>query len=98
MMALKDYPVVLFSQSPWPARAALCLAVLAAYASVWPNQFVFDDIGLIVGNTFGPQWKNFSLFMQGMTNTAWIKQAGMFYRPVPLTLHFLIFQIFGRST
>lgn len=82
---------------PWPARAFLCLAVLAAYASVWPNQFVFDDIGLIVSNTFLP-WKSFSFFMRAMSNVAWIKQAGMFYRPVPLTLHFLVFQLFGLST
>lgn len=85
------------TDSTWPARAALCLAVLLAYTSVWPNAFVFDDTFLIVRNVFLRHWSSIPALLTSQ-NFAGGGQAGLFYRPVPMLLHFFVYQAFGPST
>jgi len=83
--------------SPWPERILLCLPVLMAYASVWPNAFVFDDKPLLVENIFLKHWSNLPQLLTALSFTGGGLR-GQFYRPVPALLHFFIYQAFGLST
>jgi len=93
----------LFSKgSPWPskvshARILICFAVLAAYASVWRNEFVYDDLLLIVQNVFLRHWNTLPQLLTSL-NYAGNGHAEGFYRPVQMLLYFLIYQAFGLST
>ena len=84
------------SLKPWTERTLLCLAVFLAYASVWPNGFVLDDIDLIVQHVFLKQWDSAAAFLktQSLAYGTW---AGAFYRPVSMLLYFFIYRIFGLS-
>ncbi len=83
--------------SPWPARGLLCLAVLVSYANVWPNEFLFDDKALIVGNRFLKHWNSLPqlLTSQGFAGYG---VSGGFHRPVQMLIYFLIYQALGPST
>jgi tetratricopeptide (TPR) repeat protein len=83
--------------SPWPARIFLCLAVLASYASVWSNEFVFDDMPLIVWNDFLKHWSSLPELLTSRSFTG-AGIPGGFYRPVQMLIYFLIYQVFGLST
>jgi hypothetical protein len=83
-------------KSPWPARIFLCLAVLVSYASVWPNEFVFDDMHLIVGNDFLRSWSSLPKLLTSMSYAGYGIPGG-FYRPVQMLIFFLIYQAFGLS-
>jgi hypothetical protein len=74
---------------------ALTAAVFAAYANVYSNGFVFDDRAIIVDNTFLRHWSSFSDLMTGLMPGA--KESAFFYRPLPLALYFVIYQMFGLS-
>ncbi len=89
---------LLNGESPWTARIFLCLAVLLAYASVWSNEFVYDDRFLVINNSFLRYWASLRELLTG-TNTAGSggDQVG-FYRPVQMLIYFLIYQAFGLST
>ena len=82
--------------SPWPVRILLCLAVLVAYASVWPNEFVFDDAHLITGNTFLRHWGSLPKLLTSMCYAGYGLPGG-FYRPVQMLAYFLTYQAFGPS-
>jgi hypothetical protein len=71
-------------------------AVLLAYSNVYHNDFVFDDLALIVLNEFLRQWGNLPdiLKLNGGTSEA----GRAFYRPLPMTIYFLMYQAFGLST
>ncbi|MBU6475723.1 MAG: hypothetical protein KGL10_07530 [Alphaproteobacteria bacterium] len=77
-------------RSFWRDRILICLAVLLSYASVWPNEFVFDDNVLIQANTFlkTPQGL-FKIFTH--LNGAGAGWHAGFYRPVPMAAHFFIY-------
>lgn len=76
----------------------ICLAAAAAYASVWPNSFVYDDVYLIVRNTFLQDWRHApDIFTHLNFGGAGAKGQG-FYRPLPMLLHLLLYQLFGAST
>jgi Tfp pilus assembly protein PilF len=77
--------------------ALLIVAVLLAYANVYLNAFVFDDILLIVQNTFLRSWSNLQdiLTKPNLTGAGF---PGGFYRPVLMLVYFLIYQLFGLST
>jgi hypothetical protein len=83
--------------SPWPARGILCLAVLVSYASVRPNEFVFDDMHLIVGNTFLQHWSSLPRLLTSMSYAGYGIPGG-FYRPLQMLIYFLIYQAFGLSS
>jgi hypothetical protein len=82
---------------PWPARGLLCLAVLLSYASVWPNEFLFDDKYLIVLNEYLKHWKDLPKLLTGLTFAGGGLPEG-FYRPVQMLIYFVIYQAFGAST
>src|SRR4051812_25733436 len=81
-------------ESPWPARFLLCLAVLAAYASVWPNEFVFDDVFAILYNDFLKHWSDLPKLLTSLT-FAGDSLPGGFYRPLQMLAYFLVYQAFG---
>ena len=83
--------------SPWPARIFICLAVLISYASVWPNEFVFDDKFQILFNDFLKHWSNLPKLL---TNQNFVVNGipEGFYRPIQMLIYFLIYQAFGPST
>ena len=83
--------------NPWPARGILCLAVLVSYASVWPNEFVFDDKYLIVFNAFLKHWSSLPQLLTTLNYTGGGLNEG-FYRPLQMLCYFLIYQAFGTST
>ena len=85
------------AQSPWRERIVLCFAVAASYASVWPNEFVFDDKFLIIYNVLLRHWSTLPDLLTS-NNMAGSGEASGFYRPVPMLLHFFIYQAFGAST
>jgi tetratricopeptide (TPR) repeat protein len=65
-------------------------AVLAAYANVYHNAFVWDDMTLVVNNASLRQWKSLPDLLDKTT-------VGPYYRPVQALLYFFIYQIFGLS-
>lgn len=75
---------------------ALTLAVLAAYANVYHNDFVFDDFSLIVNNQFLKSWEHLPDLLTS-TNSAGSGNPNGFYRPIPALVHFLVYQAFGAS-
>ncbi len=83
--------------SPWAERTLLCLAVVLAYSSVWPNQFLFDDKFIIVYNNFLKHWSSLPQLLTHQ-NFVGSGRTGGFYRPLPLLLYFFIYQAFGAST
>jgi len=68
----------------------LMLSVFAAYASVYQNGFVWDDMTLIVGNDNLRHWGNFPRLLEKLT-------LGPYYRPVQGIFYFFIYQVFGLS-
>lgn len=75
----------------------LVLAVFAAYANVYHNQFLFDDLSIIVENAFLREWKSFPDLVTNLTITG-SGRAGGFYRPLQMMLYFFLYQSFGLST
>jgi len=88
---------LLSGESPWLARGMLCLAVLAAYASIWPNEFLFNDGILIVQDKFLRHWSDLPDLLTHLSNAGYGLPGG-FYRPVGMLIYFLIYQIFGALT
>ena len=87
-----------FSEDPVRQhRALICLAVLVSYASVWRNEFVYDDQLLIVQNAFLTHWSSLPQLLTSL-NFAGNGLAEGFFRPVQMLLYFLIYQAFGLST
>ena len=80
----------------WSDRTILCLAAFISYASIWNNQFVFDDIHLIAGNEFLRHWDSLPKLLTSMSYAGY-GIAGGFYRPVQMLLYFLLYQVFGLS-
>jgi tetratricopeptide (TPR) repeat protein len=93
-ISLKNDKAVCF---PWMERTFLCLAVLLSYASVWPNEFVFDDKYLIVLNEFLKHWRSLPQLLTSPSFAGGGLPEG-FYRPVQMMIYFLIYQAFGPST
>lgn len=85
-------------QPPFVAYAAICLSVILAYASVWPNHFVFDDRALIVGNVFLRRWSDLPKILTSLNFSGIGAHGQGFYRPIPMLLHFFVYQAFGLST
>ena len=83
--------------SLWPERICLCLAVLIAYASVWPDEFIFEDKFLIVLNGLLRHWSTLPQLLTSPNFAGNGSQQG-FYRPVQMLVYFLIYQAFGAST
>ena len=86
------------SYSPWPERILIFFSVLLAYSSVWPNEFVFDDVYLIVNNAFLRHWDDLPKLLTSLNFTGSGVQNQGFYRPIPMLLHFFVYQVFGPST
>jgi tetratricopeptide (TPR) repeat protein len=83
-------------EPPWVEYGLLILAVFIAYASVWPNEFVFDDIAFIVQNASGKHWDTVLHFF---SNTGTFGEyAAAYYRPIPELFRFLVYQVSGLST
>ena len=87
-----------FSENPvWLRRILISFAVLISYAGVWRNQFVYDDLLLIVQNAFLAHWGSLPQLLTSLNFTGSGLAEG-FYRPVQMLLYFLIYQAFGLST
>jgi hypothetical protein len=93
--SLKEKQVTYF---PWGERVFLYLAVLLAYASVWPNEFVFDDRNLIILNEFLKHWGSLPKLLTSRNYTGSGFPGTGFYRPVQMLIYFLVYQSFGLST
>jgi hypothetical protein len=80
----------------WPYVIVL-IAVFAAYANVYGNEFLYDDTHLIVENAFLRSWQNwpklFSSFLGAGDNTL-----SRYYRPLQSLAYLGVFQIAGLST
>jgi peptidoglycan/LPS O-acetylase OafA/YrhL/tetratricopeptide (TPR) repeat protein len=75
----------------------LAAAILAAYANVYKNAFVSDDLWIIVHNGFLRHWSNLPdlLLGPGFQGGGW--KTG-FFRPVLMLLYFFTYQAFGLWT
>ncbi len=76
--------------------AILIAAVLLAYANVYGNDFVFDDLGLIVDNKFLTSWR----YAPTLFTTSILQGHGVtvpFYRPLQMFLYLCVYQGFGPS-
>lgn len=82
----------------WREYIVICVAVLLAYASVWPNTFVYDDKALITGNALLKHWGDLPELLTSRNFAGYAHHVKGFYRPVPALLHFFIYQGFGPST
>ena len=77
--------------------ALLIVAVLLAYANVYHNAFLFDDLSLITGNKFLTSWHYVgTLFVTCPECGKDIPNP--FYRPLVSLLYLLIYQTAGPST
>ena len=85
-----------FEDSPGRQRVMLCCAILLSYASIWQNTFVFDDAPLIVRNEFLKHWDKIPDLLTRL-NFEGAGIGGGFYRPLPMLLHFFIYQAFGPA-
>jgi len=94
---MKDMKENKVTHFPWMERTVLCLAVGVAYASVWSNEFVWDDRVLIVLNEFLKYWSNLPKLLTSL-GYAGHGIPGGFYRPIQMLIYFLIYQAFGLST
>ena len=72
----------------------LAAAVFAAYANVYNNTFVLDDIPLIVQNGFLRSWGSLPDLLSHLSNGG-AGRAGGFCRPLQMLLYFFIYQSFG---
>ena len=97
MKAIVSARIFFDGDSRWLQRVLICLAVLGSYASVWRNEFVYDDQLLIVQNAFLVHWNGLPKLLTSLNFTGSGLAAG-FYRPVQMLLYFLIYQVFGLST
>ncbi len=76
----------------WRDRALICLAVVLSYASVWPNKFLFDDIVLIKENSFLKTSRGLvQIFTHRIGAGAGLPI--LFYRPVPMAVHWCIYHL-----
>ncbi len=98
--SLKDGPVSAAPQMPaWKQIAPyllLVIAVLAAYANIYGNQFLLDDEFLIYRNRFISEWKYAGTIFLSSSTAGW---GGIdpFYRPLQTLLYLLIYQFFDLS-
>jgi len=77
--------------------AALIIAVLLAYANVYHNEFVFDDLA-ITDNIFLTSWRYIgTLFVTHVSQGAGHHDVP-FYRPLMLLLYMVVYQLAGLST
>jgi hypothetical protein len=75
----------------------LALAVFAAYANVYHNEFLLDDLPMIIQNEFLRDWNRLPDLLTNLTITG-AGRTGGFYRPLQLLCYFFIYQAFGLST
>jgi protein O-mannosyl-transferase len=81
----------------WVPYLVLVCAVLLAYANVYQNAFLFDDIGMFGQNTFLRHWSNLPDLVTSWSFTGSGQAAG-FYRPMLMLIYFFTYQAFGLST
>ncbi len=77
-------------QRAWFPYIVLAAAVFAAYANVYQNDFVWDDMFVVVYNETLRHWSHFPDLLLKTT-------FGPSYRPIQGILYFLIYQGFGLS-
>jgi len=75
----------------------LSLAVFLAYANIYHNEFLFDDIALIVNNQFLRDWRFLPALLTTKLN-AGSNIDGTYYRPMQSLLYLGLFQMAGLST
>lgn len=73
----------------------LAIAVFTAYANVYANQFLLDDIVLIVKNEFLRDWNHLPDLLTGQVFGEGNNSA--FRRPLPPVIYFFVYQAFGLS-
>jgi protein O-mannosyl-transferase len=71
--------------------------VLLAYANVYHNDFVFDDLLLITDNKFLTSWHYIGTLIVTHTEQGFGKR-DPFYRPLQLLLYLFVYQTAGPST
>ena len=82
----------------WALPAAVLLATFLAYVGTLQFQFVYDDGGQIVVNTFIKQWKYFPAFFQTHVWAQFnIHAISNYYRPFFLAWLLLNYKLFGLN-
>lgn len=76
---------------------ALAIAVFAAYANMFGNEFVFDDALLIKGNGWLQGWGHIKDILTGST-VGGVGATGGFYRPLQILLYLLMHHLGGGGT
>ncbi len=77
--------------------AVLIIAVLLAYANVYRNEFLFDDLILITNNKFITSWRYIgTLFVTSFSQGG--GHSDPFYRPLVQLLYLIVYQTAGPST
>jgi hypothetical protein len=74
----------------------LTLAVFAAYINVYGNEFVFDDLYLIVQNKLLMSWSNLGKIFTTYI-AADVNPAAHFYRPLQNVIYLFIYQVIGQK-
>jgi len=77
-------------QRAWLPYIVLTGAVFAAYANVYRNEFVWDDLIIIIHNKLLQHWSDLPGLLGKSAN-------GIFYRPVQMLLYFFVYHAFGFS-
>lgn len=80
----------------WLCYAGIIAAVFAAYANVYGNAFLLDDMVLIVQNAFLRSWDTLPDLLTSLS-LAGMHMEGGFFRPVQMLLFFLVYQAVGLS-
>jgi protein O-mannosyl-transferase len=83
---------------PWAPYAALALAVFIAYANVYRNEFLYDDLILITENKFLTSWRYIGTLL--VTNCSQGSGHGNepLYRPLMMLLYLFVYQAADLST
>ena len=83
-----------FASAPY---GLLIIGVLLSYSNVYNNEFLFDDLVLITGNSYLASWHNIgTLFVTHLGQASGLKDP--FYRPLQTLIYLSVYQLAGLST
>ena len=82
------------------ATAFLAVAILLAYANIWHDAFVFDDLVLISRDRFLTSWRYAGVIFSTHLGDGFsgVYYHSPFYRPLQMLLYLIVYQVAGPST
>lgn len=95
-MIISRYKALTTGKRDWLHCGLLFIAVVIAYANVYANEFILDDLVIIVQDKFLRGWDQLPDLLSSLSLRG-SDLPGGFYRPVQMFIFFLIYQAAGLS-